>query len=160
MLFRSAWTENPDCLIASGIAFFQGKGVPVDGGIRLTGKWSFCSGVDVAQWNMLACRVMESDTSDKVIDYRYCMVRREEYEILDDWYTLGMRGTGSRTVRCEKVFVPKHRFVSMAVALPGHEFPGLRVHKNPIYRVPLSGFGGYGIAGVMIGNAQIGRAHV
>mgnify|MGYP003347298323 CR=1 FL=1 len=151
---REAWTENPDCLIASGIAFFQGRGIPVEGGIRLNGKWSFCSGVDVAQWNMLACRVMESETSDKVIDYRYCMVRREEYEILDDWYTLGMRGTGSRSVRCDNVFIADYRTQSMYAARPGHEMPGLKINTHPCFAVPASALGGHCIAGAIIGNAQ------
>jgi 3-hydroxy-9,10-secoandrosta-1,3,5(10)-triene-9,17-dione monooxygenase len=148
---REAWSENPDCLIASGIAFFQGKGVPVEGGIRLTGKWSFSSGVDVAQWNMLACRVMDGDT---VLDYRYCMVRREEYEILDDWYTLGMRGTGSRSVQCKDVFIADYRTQSMYAAKPGHEFPGLRINTHPCFAVPSSAIGGHCIAGAIIGNAQ------
>jgi 3-hydroxy-9,10-secoandrosta-1,3,5(10)-triene-9,17-dione monooxygenase len=123
----------------------------VDGGLELSGKWGFSSGVDVSAWNMLACVVYDGD---KPVDWVMNMVPRKDYEIIDDWQTLGMRGTGSRSVRCEKVFVPAHRTVSMAVGLPGHEFPGLKVHKNPIYRIPLSGFGGYGIGGCMIGNAQ------
>ena len=51
---QEIWGENRDALVASGIAYHQGRGRPVDGGIMLTGQWSFCSGVDVAQWNMLA----------------------------------------------------------------------------------------------------------
>ena len=115
------------------------------------GRWAFSSGVDVSQWNMLACQVIEDD---KVVDYRYCLLRREQYEILDDWYTLGMRGTGSRSVRCENVFVPEHRTMSMYAAKPGHEFPGLRIHTNPMYKVPTSSLGGHCIGGAIVGNAQ------
>jgi 3-hydroxy-9,10-secoandrosta-1,3,5(10)-triene-9,17-dione monooxygenase len=145
------WGDDPDVSIASGIAYFQGRGRRVDGGLELSGKWGFSSGVDVSEWNMLACVVYDGD---KPVDWVMSMVPRKDYEIIDDWQTLGMRGTGSRSVRCENVFVPEHRVQSMAVALPGHEFSGLKVHKNPIYRIPLSGFGGYGIGGCMIGNAQ------
>ena len=145
------WGEDPDMGIASGIAYFQGRGRRVDGGLEVSGKWGFSSGVDVSTWNMLACVVYDGD---KPVDWCMSMIPRADYEIIDDWQTLGMRGTGSRTVTCDKVFVPAHRVVSMAVALPGHEFPGLTVHKNPIYRIPLTGFGGYGIGGCMIGNAQ------
>ena len=148
---QEMWGENPDCLVASGIAFAQGRGRPVDGGLMLSGRWSFCSGVDIAHWNMLACQVREND---QIVDYRYCMVRREEYEIIDDWQTLGMRGTGSRSVRCEEVFVPEHRTQSMYAAKPGHEFPGLRINTNPTFRVPASSLGGHCIAGAIVGNAQ------
>jgi 3-hydroxy-9,10-secoandrosta-1,3,5(10)-triene-9,17-dione monooxygenase len=148
---EEVWGDDPDVGIASGIAYFQGRGRRVDGGLEVSGKWGFSSGVDVSEWNMLACVVYDGD---KPVDWVMNMIPRKDYEIIDDWQTLGMRGTGSRSVRCDKVFVPQYRVQSMATALPGHEFAGLKVHKNPIYRIPLSGFGGYGIGGCMIGNAQ------
>ncbi len=148
---EEVWGDDPDVGIASGIAYFQGRGRRVDGGLELSGQWGFSSGVDVSDWNMLACVVYDGD---KPVDWVMNMVPRKDYEIIDDWQTLGMRGTGSRSVKIEKAFVPEHRICSMAVAMPGHEFPGLKVHKNPIYRIPLGGFGGYGIGGCMIGNAQ------
>jgi len=145
------WGEDPDIGIASGIAYFQGRARQVDGGLEVSGKWGFSSAVDVSEWNMLACIVYDGE---KPVDWVMCMIPRADYEIIDDWQTLGMRGTGSRSVRCDQVFVPRHRVQSMAVALPGHEFAGLKVHQNPIYRIPLSAFGGYGIGGCMVGNAQ------
>ena len=148
---QEMWGENRDCLVASGIAFAQGRGQPVEGGLLLSGRWSFCSGVDVAQWNMLACQIREGE---QIVDYRYCMVPRAQYEIIDDWQTLGMRGTGSRSVRCENVFVPEHRTQSMYVAKPGHEFPGLRINTHPAFKVPASSLGGHCIAGAIVGNAQ------
>ena len=51
------WSENPDALIASGIAYAQGRGTRVDGGFSISGFWNFSSGVDASGWNMLA--VME-----------------------------------------------------------------------------------------------------
>ncbi len=148
---QEMWGENPDCLITSGIAFAQGRGVPVEGGIRLTGRWSFCSGVDISQWNMLGCQVRDGE---QVVDYLYCMVRRADYDIIDDWQTLGMRGTGSRSVRCDNVFVPAYRTQSMYASKPGHEFPGLCINTNPTFKVPASSLGGHCIAGAIVGNAQ------
>lgn len=146
------WGADRDALIASGIAYVQGTGRRVDGGLLLTGRWGFSSGVDVSQWNMLACVV--KDDEGKPIDWCSCLVPREDYEIIDDWQTLGMRGTGSRSVACSDVFVPDHRVLSMHVARPGHEFPGLREHPGPLYRVPAAALGGHAIAGSMIGNAR------
>jgi 3-hydroxy-9,10-secoandrosta-1,3,5(10)-triene-9,17-dione monooxygenase len=145
------WGENPDVCIASGIAFAQGRGRPVDGGILLTGQWGFSSGVDVSQWNMLACVVMDGD---KPIDWCMNLVPKSDYEIIDDWQTIGLRGSGSRTVRCKDVFVPAHRALSMHVAKPGHSYPGLKVHTNPMYKVPTSALGAYCIGGALLGNAQ------
>jgi 3-hydroxy-9,10-secoandrosta-1,3,5(10)-triene-9,17-dione monooxygenase len=145
------WGENPDAGIASGIAFVQGEARRADGGLVLSGKWGFSSGVDYAQWNQLACVVKEDG---KPIDWCMCLVPLADFEIIDDWQTLGMRGTGSRSVRCKEVFVPAHRVVSFYVNRPGHEFPGLKVNTNPMYRIPLPAYAGYGIGGCLIGNAQ------
>lgn len=145
------WGDNPDMCIASGIAFAQGRAVKVEGGYRLSGKWGFSSGVDVSTWNMLAGTVFEDG---KPVDYRMCLVPLPDYEVIDDWQTLGMRGTGSRSVQCKDVFVPEHRALSMYTAQPGFEYPGWKVNHALQYRIPLSGFGGTGIGGAMVGNAQ------
>jgi 3-hydroxy-9,10-secoandrosta-1,3,5(10)-triene-9,17-dione monooxygenase len=145
------WGEDPDAGIASGIAFVQGEARRVDGGLVLSGQWGFSSGVDYAQWNQLACVVKEDG---KPVDWCMCLVPLPDFEIIDDWQTLGMRGTGSRSVRCKEVFVPEHRVVSFHVNRPGHEFPGLRLNTNPMYRIPLPAYAGYGIGGCLIGNAQ------
>jgi 3-hydroxy-9,10-secoandrosta-1,3,5(10)-triene-9,17-dione monooxygenase len=145
------WGASPDTLIASGIAYIQGAAHKVEGGIELSGKWGFSSGVDHSQWEQLACIVKDAD--GKPIDWRMCQVQRPDFEVIDDWQTLGMRGTGSRTVTCKNVFVPEHRALSMHVANPAHEFPGLRIHTNTMYQVPTSALGGHCIAGSMTGNA-------
>jgi 3-hydroxy-9,10-secoandrosta-1,3,5(10)-triene-9,17-dione monooxygenase len=145
------WGENSDALIASGIAYIQGRARKAPGGLELSGEWGYSSGVDASGWCMLACVVSEGD---KPVDWSMCMVPCADYEIVDDWQTLGMRATGSRTVRCKDVFVPEHRVISMHVALPGHEFPGVKVNANPMFRIPAPAVGGYCIAGALIGNAQ------
>lgn len=146
------WGDNPNALIASGVAYFQGEGKSVDGGLILSGNWGFSSGVDISEWNMLSCLVKEEG---KVVDWCVCLVPRSEYEIIDDWQTLGMRGTGSRSVRCENVFVPSHRIISMNLQDPNHEFPGFKIHQNSMFKIPTSSVGGNGIAGAMIANAQM-----
>jgi 3-hydroxy-9,10-secoandrosta-1,3,5(10)-triene-9,17-dione monooxygenase len=148
------WGTDPDACIASGIAFAQGRAVKVDGGYRLSGRWGFSSGVDVSTWNMLAGTVYDEREGNKPVDYRMCLVPLPDYEVIDDWQTLGMRGTGSRTVQCKDVFVPEHRAVCWHMAKPGFAFPGWKVNRGPQYRIPLSGFGGTGIGGSMVGNAQ------
>jgi 3-hydroxy-9,10-secoandrosta-1,3,5(10)-triene-9,17-dione monooxygenase len=89
---EEVWSKNPDALIASGIAYPQGRGRRADGGFVISGFWNFSSGVDGADWNMLAVMVRDGD---RVIDHRMCLVPRGDYEIVDDWHVLGMRSTGS-----------------------------------------------------------------
>jgi 3-hydroxy-9,10-secoandrosta-1,3,5(10)-triene-9,17-dione monooxygenase len=148
---REVWGANPDAGIASGIAFPQGRAVPADDGITLSGEWNFSSGTDHSDWSLLAAIVREGD---KPIDYVFCLLHRSQYEVLDDWKTLGMRATSSKTVRCNDVFVPSYRVVSMYFSKPGHAWPGLEVNRNPQYRIPVSAIGGNGIGGCLVGNAR------
>jgi 3-hydroxy-9,10-secoandrosta-1,3,5(10)-triene-9,17-dione monooxygenase len=148
---HEVWSQNPDALIASGIAYPQGRGRNVDGGFVVSGHWNFSSGVDPADWNMLATLVYDND---RVVDHRMCLVPRRDYEIVDDWHVLGMRATGSKSVKMTDVFVPEHRALCMYLARGGHEFPGARANPNPLYRVPLSGLGSHCLAGAGVGNAQ------
>jgi 3-hydroxy-9,10-secoandrosta-1,3,5(10)-triene-9,17-dione monooxygenase len=148
---EEVWGSDPDALIASGIAYPQGSGRRVDGGFVIKGHWNFSSGVDPATWNMLAVTVRDGD---KVVDHRMCLVPRSDYEIVDDWQVLGMRSTGSKSVRATDVFVPEHRALCMYLARGGNEFPGARTNPNPLYRVPLSALGSHCLAAAGVGNAQ------
>jgi 3-hydroxy-9,10-secoandrosta-1,3,5(10)-triene-9,17-dione monooxygenase len=145
------WSKNPDALIASGIAYPQGRGRRVDGGFVVSGYWNLSSGVDAADWNMLAVMVRDGD---RVVDHRMCLLPRSDYEIVDDWQVLGMRSTGSKSVRATDVFVPEHRALCMYLARGGSEFPGAQVNRNPLYRLPLSAFGTHCLSAAGVGNAQ------
>jgi len=148
---EEVWGANPDALIASGIAYPQGRGTKTDGGFVISGHWNFSSGVDASEWNMLAVTVRDGD---RVIDHRMCLVHRSEYEIVDDWHVLGMRGTGSKSVRAKDLFVPEYRALCMYTCRGGADFPGARANPNPVYRVPISTLGSHCLAGSALGNAQ------
>jgi 3-hydroxy-9,10-secoandrosta-1,3,5(10)-triene-9,17-dione monooxygenase len=148
---QEVWGTSPDALIASGIAYPQGRARRADGGLVISGFWNFSSGVDVADWNMLAVMVRDGE---RVVDHRMCLVPRTEYEIVDDWQVLGMRSTGSKSVKASDVFVPEHRALSMYLVRGATEYPGFRVNQNPVYRVPLAALGSHCLAGAGVGNAQ------
>ncbi len=148
---EEVWGDHPDAVIASGIAYPQGRARKVDGGIVLSGHWSFSSGVDPSSWNQLACIVRDGE---KVVDHRMCLLPRTDFEVIDDWQTLGMRATGSKSVKVEEVFVPDYRALSMYTARGGADFPGAKVNPNPLYQVSLGGIGTHCLGGAIIGNAQ------
>lgn len=145
------WNENPDALIAAGIAYPQGRARRVDGGLILSGTWNFCSAVNDSSWNMLAGVVFENT---QPVDWVHCLLREQDYKVIDDWHTMGMRGTGSCTVKVDELFVPQYRVQSMATSLPGHRYAGASENSNPMYRIPTSAVGGHGLAGCVVGNAQ------
>ena len=148
---QEVWGTNPEALIASGIAYPQGSGRAAPGGFSVSGRWNFSSGVNVADWNMLAVTVRDGET---IVDHRMCLLHKSEYEIVDDWHVLGMRSTGSMTVVAKDVFVPEHRALCMYDARGGDGFPGAKGNPNQVYRVPLSALAAHGIGGTALGNAQ------
>jgi len=89
----------------------------VEGGYRVSGQWMFGSGCNHCDWLVAGCVVFENDAP--VIDadgrplWRILMARPEEYEILDTWYTTGLRGTGSNDYQCQDLFVPEERSFSL-----------------------------------------------
>jgi len=89
----------------------------VEGGFRVSGQWMFGSGSNHCDWLVAGCVVFENDAP--VIEesgrpmWRILMAPRESYEILDNWYTTGLRGTGSNDYQCEDLFVPEERSFSL-----------------------------------------------
>ena len=148
---EEVWGVNPDALIASGIAFPQGRGRKAEGGFVIEGKWNFSSCSNIADWNMLAVTVRDGD---KVVDHRMCLLHKSQYQIVDDWRVLGMRSTGSMTVTAKDVFVPEHRALCMYDARGGDRFPGARTNPGLAYQVPASALFGHGIGACAVGNAQ------
>jgi len=148
---EEVWGQNPDALVASGIAFPQGRGRKVDGGFVVSGYWNFSSGVDPSDWNMLATIVRDGD---RVVDHRMCLVPKRDYEIVDDWQVLGMRSTGSKSVRATEIFVPEHRALCMYLVRGGSDFPGAAVNPGALYRVPIGAISSHCLAAAGVGNAQ------
>jgi 3-hydroxy-9,10-secoandrosta-1,3,5(10)-triene-9,17-dione monooxygenase len=148
---EEVWGANPESLIASGIAFPQGRAAKSEGGYVIGGKWNFSSCSNIAEWNMLAVTVREDD---RPIDYRMCLLHKSQYQVIDDWQVLGMRATGSMSVTAKDVFVPEYRALCMLDARGGDGFPGAKVNPNPAYCVPLSALGGHGIGACAAGNAK------
>ncbi len=150
---QEVWGQDPDAFIAGGIAFPQGRGRKVDGGYVISGLWNFCSGIDPSPWSLFAATIRERDDGPPV-DYRMCLVPRGEFEIVDDWHVMGMRGTGSKSVRGTDIFVPEHRALSMLSIRGGDDFPGAKTNPGPLYRVPLVALAGYFPGASGLGNAQ------
>jgi 3-hydroxy-9,10-secoandrosta-1,3,5(10)-triene-9,17-dione monooxygenase len=99
---------------------------------------------------MLAVTVRDGE---KVVDHRMCVVPRGDYEIVDDWQVLGMRSTGSKSVRANEIFVPEHRALCMYLARGGSQFPGAGMNPGALYRVALPGLSSHCLAGAGVGNA-------
>jgi 3-hydroxy-9,10-secoandrosta-1,3,5(10)-triene-9,17-dione monooxygenase len=131
----------------------HGKPTPAPGGIRVSGKWSFCSGVDNADWLFLGVFFGPPSGGAPMPDIRYVMVPKGDYTILDDWDVMGLRGTGSNSVVIDDKFVPDHRIVSHK-EMSDATSPGTKLHAEPVYRAPIWSFVPFTISSSACGVAQ------
>lgn len=109
-----------------------GRGVPVDGGVRLTGRWSWATGVMDADWIMVGALC----GADSEIYPALALLPMSDVEVLDVWHTAGMRATGSNDVVVTDVFVPEHRLAKV-IDIYGGTAPGAALHDAATYRWPL-----------------------
>jgi len=124
----------PDILVATGAAVTTtGKAVRVPGGYRVSGRFPFVSGCQHCEWLWAGCTVIEKGVSrvdgNGVPETRQCLVRLSQCEILDTWYTTGLRGTGSNDVVLHDVFVEQEHSFSF-------QDPKLIKRSGPLYASP------------------------
>ena len=125
--------------IAAGVWAPRGQGRTVDGGIVVSGRWPFCSGITHADMMFAGCLVDDQRVPSVVA------LRKEDLQVLDTWHTLGLRGTGSHDSVADEVFVPADRVFSI--------FNGPVVDR-PLYRFPVFGFFALSIGAAALGNAR------
>ena len=128
---HDVWDENPDAIAAASYAP-SGEAKAVPGGFQLSGRWGFASGVDNADWGFLGGFLPTQGGKEPA----FFLVPRDECTIEDDWFTMGLAGTGSKTIVIENAFVPAHRIATFADLLTGRA-PGTKVNSNPVYRQPM-----------------------
>jgi len=116
--------------LAAGTYAPVGQAVAVDGGYRLSGVGSFCSGCDNAQWQLLGGMIPQPDAAATP---GFFLLRSADCVIDDNWHTMGLAGTGSKNIVARDVFVPAHRTLAFA-ELTDATAPGMRANPNPLYR--------------------------
>ena len=146
------WDKDVNVLIASSFIFPAGRARKVAGGYRLRGNWPFSSGVASCEWNMLASVVSSDDEADG-IEYRIFLVHKGDYEIVDTWNAVGLRGTGSNDVEVKDAFVAEPMTVAVN-DLAGGPTPGSEANPNALYALPVFSLFPYVLSGVALGNAQ------
>jgi len=109
-----------------------GRGVPVDGGVCLSGRWSWATGSCDADW-ILVGALCGADTE---IYPALALLPARDIEVVDVWHTAGMRATGSNDVIITDAYVPEHRLVRVADFYRGTA-PGAVLHDSASYRWPM-----------------------
>ncbi|MBH1962612.1 MAG: hypothetical protein I8H82_08415 [Rhodocyclales bacterium] len=136
------------------IFFPIGKVEYVEGGLRLSGQWNWGSGIDFCEWIGLGAIV---DVPGTTTGPQPCLVtiKVSEGDIIQNWDTFGLRGTGSKGITVKDVFVPWHRVLPVisakqSAAPMGGEFDP----AEPVYRVPFMPAFALGFNSVCVGAMQ------
>jgi 3-hydroxy-9,10-secoandrosta-1,3,5(10)-triene-9,17-dione monooxygenase len=129
---EEVWGKDPEALISSSYAP-TGKVVRVDGGFRISGRWSFSSGCDHCSWVFLGGFVPVA--AGEKPDMRTFLLGRADYRIEDNWHVAGLQGTGSKDIVVEDAFVPEHRTHRLIDGYLGKS-PGNAVNPAALFRVP------------------------
>lgn len=106
---RDVWGDDDQTIIASSYPP-MGTLTEVDGGYRLSGRWPTSSGTDHGEWAFVGALRKEAGVP---VDRLALLVKRDDYEVIDDWFTFGLSGTGSKSLLIKDAFVPHHRAHSM-----------------------------------------------
>src|SRR3982751_6064335 len=145
------WGKSPDALIASSFVFPAAKGRKVKDGHVISGRWPFSSGVDPSEWNMLAGLAFLDENAPP--EQRVFLLHKSQYEVIDNWYAGGLRGTGSKDVQASEQFVPEHRTLAVADT-KGGPTPGSAVNPGPLFQMPVFALFPYMLSGVPLGIAE------
>lgn len=100
---------DPDVILANSTQPV-GRAAVVEGGYRLSGRWTLVSGCQLSTWLILLSVVHEDGESRRTPsgapELRFMLLPTAACEIVDTWIAGGLRGTGSHDVLVQDVFVP------------------------------------------------------
>jgi 3-hydroxy-9,10-secoandrosta-1,3,5(10)-triene-9,17-dione monooxygenase len=117
----------------TGTTAASGKATRTDGGYLLNGSWGFNSGVLHSHWKITAA--MPEGPAGETLPV-FCLVPVSELEIVDDWHTIGLQGSGSVTTVAKDVFVPDRRVITGAEFYQNVSKSQINAPKGG-YRVPM-----------------------
>jgi indole-3-acetate monooxygenase len=129
-----------------------GRGVPVEGGIRVTGRWGFATGSRHATWLGAHVPLFEPDGTPRLNPngrpaVRTVLFPKSSAEIIDNWQVIGLRGTGSDSYRVEDLFVPQKYTLS-------RDNPSERREPGLLYRFTSGMIYAMGFSNVSLGIAR------
>ena len=139
---------GPATYCGGGFAAPMGVATLVEGGLRVTGRWAWGSGTSHCTTIGGGVRVVDSAGEPATLTNgaRGCFAffDLDDVELLDTWFTSGMRGSGSTDYQVENAFVPEGRWITL-------DSTPAPVDDNPLYRFSAFGALAMGVSAVMLG---------
>lgn len=150
-LQHEVWVDDQAALVSSSVAPL-GKAEQANGGVCLSGRFSWSSGCDHATWAILGFRRPDALLGGNVSTH-YAVVPRRDYTIHDDWHVAGLNGTGSKTLIMDNIYVPEHRIES-GYGLSSGQSKGFASNDGDIFYTHVAHWFAMGFSAVSIGVAR------
>jgi len=143
--YDKIFAGGPD-IIHSGVINPTGKAVRDKGGYRFSGRWSFASGSNNADYVCIHGVLDGGEQAGGMPATRMGVVPAREVNIDDVWHVSGLKGTASNDIVVSDLFIPDEWTGTFA------ELP--QVARHPLDQRPLLARFGSEFAAVAIGIAQ------
>lgn len=152
------WGRDPDTVVANASA---STGMSIEpmagGGYKLSGRWKFASGSEVAEWIVLRTPPHLPEQQGRRTSSR-ALLHKSQFTILDTWNSAGLKGTGSNDIEVTNAIIPAHRIRSEdqlgLMCLPTEPVP-----PNPWSPVDCMPYFCSAILGPLVGAARGALAH-
>lgn len=149
LVAHAIWGADPD-IVTAGSFMPSGRATLAAGGVRVSGRWGFVSGVQHADWVAGNCLVFDGERPRMGVDgapeLRLMFFPATAGTVLDTWQAGGMRGTGSHDFAVADAFVPEGFWFDV--------FNGRGRIGRPLYRLPFVTWFGAGLAALTLGIAR------
>ncbi|EAA6042869.1 flavin-dependent monooxygenase [Salmonella enterica] len=149
-LQQEVWGDNPDATACSSIAPF-GQIEEAEGGVYLSGEMGWSSGCDHAEWAIVGFR--RKNATGELI-YSFGVIPRGDYEIRDNWYSAGMRASGSKMLIINKAFIPDYRIEAAQDMMQGRSSGYNLYPDSSIFYAPYRPYFACGFAAISLGLAE------
>lgn len=122
-------------VIAPSLSTPVGQAVSVEGGIRVTGRWKWATGIMHADWVLAITMLGGSDGPPQM---RMVLFPAGEAQVIDTWHSDGLAGTGSHDASVDALFVPE-RYVLSDLGLMAGRGLASRIYPEPVWSTPMVG---------------------
>jgi alkylation response protein AidB-like acyl-CoA dehydrogenase len=120
---------------SAALAAPAGTAERVDGGVRVSGRWQFASGITHSDWLWAGCIVVQNGKpvmTPHGPEIIHVCIPVSEVQIHDTWFVSGLCGTGSNDISAKDVYVPEHRIFLL--------FDSSTHRPEPLYQLPPLGW--------------------
>jgi alkylation response protein AidB-like acyl-CoA dehydrogenase len=119
--FERIYLNGPDVILAGAIAPV-GTAEATASGFRVNGRWPFASGCQHADWMAGFCVMTEGgkpvpgEGGRPLV--RGVVLPARDWQIVDTWHVMGLRGTGSHDIMLKDALVTEANFIDFERGVP------------------------------------------